>query len=116
MLEKETEAGAPRQRVAANHSACHPEPREDDTGVRLPDAALPHLRFLLLDTDPDELLEARNGDMETVLSQAETLLARLQRPAHYLKPGPDRQVLEQWLPPALMSRLPRDQTTPSGLQ
>jgi hypothetical protein len=42
------------------------------------------------------------------------LVARLQRPSQYLKPGRERQALEKWLTPDWLSRLPREQTTPNG--
>jgi hypothetical protein len=75
---------------------------------------LPHVRLLLLDADPDDLLKATQGDADTTLRRGETLLARLQRPSQYLKPGRDLQTLEKWLDPELLRRLPRDQTTPQG--
>jgi serine/threonine protein kinase len=74
----------------------------------------PQVRFLLLDADPDELLQATQGDADTALRREETLLARLQRPSQYLKPGRELQELEKWLDPELLRRLPRDQTTPQG--
>jgi hypothetical protein len=75
---------------------------------------LPHVRLLLLDTDPDRLWQASQGDADTALRPAETLALRLQRPSHYLRPGRERQALEKWLEPDLLCRLPRAQTTPNG--
>jgi hypothetical protein len=74
----------------------------------------PHVRLLLLDTDPDELWQATQGDADTALKPTETLALRLQRPSHYLKPGRERQAMEKWLEPDLLCRLPRAQTTPNG--
>jgi hypothetical protein len=74
---------------------------------------LPNVRLLLLDADPDELAKATQGDADTAL-RGQTLLARLQRPSQYLKPGRERQELEKWLSPDLLCRLPRDQTTPDA--
>jgi hypothetical protein len=77
-------------------------------------AALPNIRFLHLDTDPDVLGQLEGGDTNATISEREVLLARLQRPAHYLKPGRERQAIEPWLPVSVLSRLPRDQVTPGG--
>ncbi|MCI0377342.1 MAG: protein kinase [Gemmataceae bacterium] len=78
--------------------------------------ALPNLRFLLIDTDPDDLRSALGGEAETALKESETLLTRLQRPSHYIKPGPERHSVEQWLPPSLLTHLPRDQAVAGGLR
>ncbi|MCI0641474.1 MAG: protein kinase [Gemmataceae bacterium] len=78
--------------------------------------ALPNLRFLLIDTDPDDLRAGLRGEAETALKESETLLTRLQRPSHYIKPGPERHSIEQWLPPNLLSHLPRDQAVAGGLR
>jgi serine/threonine protein kinase len=74
---------------------------------------LPNVRLLLLDADPDELAKATQGDADTSL-RGQTLLARLQRPSYYLKPGRERTILERWLVPESLVQLPRDQTTPGS--
>jgi eukaryotic-like serine/threonine-protein kinase len=77
---------------------------------------LANVRLLLIDTDPDDLLLATQGDHDTSLERGETVLARLQRPSQYLKPGRERQEMEKWLDPELLRRLPREQTTPNGIR
>jgi hypothetical protein len=79
-----------------------------------PAAAWPHLRLLHLDTDPEGTREATEGTPDTVLKESEVLLARLQRPSHYLKAGRECETLQSWLPMGMLSRLPRDQATPVG--
>ncbi len=79
-----------------------------------PADVLPNVRFLLLDADPDELSQATEGESETALTDRETLLTRLQRPAQYLRHGRERLELEQWMPMGMLQRLPREQTTPGG--
>jgi hypothetical protein len=75
---------------------------------------LPSVRLLLLDTDPDDLQRATEGDPDTALPPGETLAVRLQRPSHYLKPGRERNWLQSYLDPEQLCRMPRTQTTPSG--
>jgi hypothetical protein len=79
-----------------------------------PPAVLPHLRLLQIDADPDALAKATRGETEAALAEKETVLARLQRPAHYLKPGRERQAVEAWFPLGFLSRFARDQVTPAG--
>src|ERR1019366_3182660 len=50
-----------------------------------PPEGLPYLRFVALDTDAETLHRAANIDQRSALHTQETLLARLQRPSHYLK-------------------------------
>jgi hypothetical protein len=78
--------------------------------------ALPHVRLLYLDTDPDALQMATGGHPDSALRSAEVLLTRLHRPSHYLKPGLDgQQRLVSWLNPKLLFRMPRQQTS-AGLR
>jgi serine/threonine protein kinase len=79
-----------------------------------PPEVLPHVRLCAIDTDPDVLGEVGKGEAGAVVHEHEVTLARLHRPAHYLKPGRERQELERWLPRGMLSRLPRDQTTTAG--
>src|SRR5205814_8584393 len=51
-----------------------------------PPEQLPHLRWLFLDTDPDDAVAAANAAPGVTLTTDEILLARLNRPGHYLKP------------------------------
>jgi hypothetical protein len=79
-----------------------------------PPDVLPHVRLLYLDTDPDVVRQAPRGEPDAALTDGEVVLARLQRPTHYLKPGRERQIVEPWLNMGLLSRLPRDQVTAAG--
>ena len=77
-------------------------------------ATFPNIRLLQLDADPEGLREAPEGGTDAVLREREVLLARLQRPTHYLKPGREHDALASWFPLTMLSRLPRDQVTPCG--
>jgi hypothetical protein len=79
-----------------------------------PPSHWPHIRLLQIDTDAAAHDQAAQGEPETVLSGAELLLARLHRPAHYLRLGVERQALQHWLPVGMLSRLARDQCTTGG--
>jgi serine/threonine protein kinase len=75
-------------------------------------AAVPNLRLLLLDTDPEVLrLATRGSDTGRGLSTNEMLLAPLHRPAHYLKPRDGRPPIESWFNPRMLYRIPRTQVT-----
>jgi eukaryotic-like serine/threonine-protein kinase len=78
--------------------------------------ALPHVRLLYLDTDPEAVQLATGGNPQSALRSAEVLLTRLHRPSHYLKPGLDGEPrLVSWLNPKLLYRMPRQQTS-AGLR
>jgi hypothetical protein len=79
-----------------------------------PAGTFPHLRFLQLDTDPEAAWGATQGGTDSMLMESEVLLARLQRPAHYLKLGRERETMRSWLPMEILARLPRDQATTAG--
>jgi hypothetical protein len=66
-------------------------------------AAVPHVRLLSIDTDP-----------ETATGNRDMLLAKLYRPSHYLIKFRDAGGLD-WLPPGLLYRLPRNPST-TGLR
>lgn len=72
---------------------------------------LPHLRFLLLDTDPEIMRQATRGPAGASLSAGEVLLAQLNRPSHYLKPRDGRPALDSWLNTRMLYRIPRSQVT-----
>ena len=61
------------------------------------DEATPHVRTLYIDTDPDGLTAATQGKAESALAPQETLLTRLHRPTHYLKPREGLPKVESWL-------------------
>jgi hypothetical protein len=75
-----------------------------------PSDVLPHLRLLVLDTDPEVARAASRGGSGS-LSPGEVLLAPLNRPAHYLKPRDGRLQFESWLNPRMLYRIPRTQLT-----
>ncbi|MDW8223976.1 MAG: tubulin-like doman-containing protein [Gemmatales bacterium] len=69
---------------------------------------LPHLRLIHLDTDP----EAQHGWGQEFLQQGgEIILARLQRPARYLRPKDHLPDISEWLDPQMLYRMPRSQLT-----
>jgi serine/threonine protein kinase len=94
---------------------------------------VPHLRFLLLDTDNEvvrqvgagretrncggtrngegtrETREARSSDSSLTLG--EVLVAPLNRPSHYLKPRDGRPRLDTWFNPRMLYRIPRSKVT-----
>jgi hypothetical protein len=72
--------------------------------------ALPNLRQLLLDTDPEVLRAATRGT-GTALTAGEVLLAPLNRPGHYLKPRDGRLPVGSWCNPKMVYRIPRAQVT-----
>jgi serine/threonine protein kinase len=74
-------------------------------------AQAPHLRLLLLDTDPEVVRTATAGRAGAALSGSEVLLAPLNRPSHYLRPRDGKPALEGWLNPRMLYRIPRSQVT-----
>jgi eukaryotic-like serine/threonine-protein kinase len=74
-------------------------------------AALPHLRWLFIDTDPETIEQALVAPEPEALGAGEVFAARLQRPAHYLK-REDLPPIEHWLRGEVLYRMPR---TPSTL-
>jgi eukaryotic-like serine/threonine-protein kinase len=74
-------------------------------------AEAPHLRLLLLDTDPDAVRTATAARSGAALSASEVLLAQLNRPSHYLRPRDGKPALESWLNPRMLYRIPRSQVT-----
>src|SRR6185312_10095082 len=86
-----------------------------------PLSQLTHLRFLLLDTDPEVIRAATHGSPLAQASGAgtsagalaanEVLLAPLSRPTHYLKPRDGRPALDSWLNHRMLYRIPRSQVT-----
>jgi hypothetical protein len=76
-----------------------------------PPARLEHLRFVLIDTDPDVVRQATSGAGRGGLSAGDVVLAPLNRPSYYLKPRDGRPHLEKWLNPRILYRIPRSQVT-----
>jgi len=70
-------------------------------------AALPHIRILYVDTDPDDADTAARGDGG--LTAEEVLLMRLNRASHYLKPRRNgRSLIEGWFDAQWLYRIPRN--------
>jgi hypothetical protein len=79
---------------------------------------LPHLRLMVLDTDPEVSRAATRGSGTGVspvdggrLNESDVLLAALNRPSHYLKPRDGRPGVESWLHTRMLYRIPRSQVT-----
>jgi serine/threonine protein kinase len=66
---------------------------------------LPHVRLLFIDTDPEAIHLAGQGKADGLFN-GEMLLARLQRPAHYLKAHEH----ESWLNSKVLYRIPRSRS------
>ena len=81
--------------------------------------ALPHLRLLYIDTDPDGIGAALRGAAPAAcLQPQEVMLTRLNRPSHYLKPrdthtGGGTPAITTWLDAKVLYRITRNQTTGS---
>ena len=74
-------------------------------------ANAPHLRLLLLDTDPDVVRTATAGRPGAALSGNDVLLAPLNRPSYYLRPRDGKPGHAGWLNPKMLYRIPRSQVT-----
>jgi serine/threonine protein kinase len=73
--------------------------------------AVPNLKFLLLDTDPEITRPATQGKASAALSNGEVFIAPLSRPSHYLKPRDGRPNLATWIDQKMLYRIPRTQVT-----
>ena len=73
--------------------------------------ALPNLRILYLDTDPESMRAALEGGGTLALEPPEILPTRLARASHFLKPGRQHIPLDSWFDGRLLYRLPRNQST-----
>jgi len=78
--------------------------------------AVPHLRFLYIDTDP-EAGSAINPDNDgnPGLAAREVILTRLNRPAHYLQHSHLPSV-ESWMPAGSLYKLPRNPAGTDGVR
>jgi serine/threonine protein kinase len=72
--------------------------------------ALPSLRMVFLDTDPETVQLASRATAQQALHQHEVLWTRLHRPSHYIKPRDIHTGLETWLHAKMLYRIPRQQT------
>jgi serine/threonine protein kinase len=76
---------------------------------------LANLRYLYIDSDPESSRQATKAPGAIAFSANEVLLARLNRPSHYLKPRDGRTVVDSWIDPQMLYRIPRSQLT-TGLR
>ena len=76
---------------------------------------LGNLRFLYIDSDPETPRQATKAPGGIALSANEILLARLNRPSHYLKPRDGRTIVDSWIDTQMLYRIPRSQLT-TGLR
>src|SRR5262249_49421245 len=67
---------------------------------------IPNVRLLFLDTDPETTQEAMDEASICALAPDEVFAARLNRPAHYLKPRRNgRSILEGWFDSQVLYRV-----------
>jgi serine/threonine protein kinase len=85
--------------------------RERLAACAAPLSQLPHLRWLLVDTDAEVVRLAGRGRAQTALTPNEILLAPLGRPSHYLKPRDGKAPFSAWLNQKVLYRIPRSQAT-----
>ena len=72
---------------------------------------LPHIKTLFIDTDSDTLHSATTAGTGA-LEPTDVIPARLNRPAHYLKPRRNgRSLIEGWFDPQTLYRIPRNPAT-----
>lgn len=75
--------------------------------------ALPTIRFLYIDTDPEAVAAATQGP--EALAAREVILTRLNRPAHYLQQSFAPNI-ETWMPPGLLYQLPKNPGPAAGVR
>jgi hypothetical protein len=83
--------------------------RESLTNRVGPAAVVPHIRLLYIDTDPDVLKELPSGG-ENIITQSDCVLARLNRPTHYLGLS-NRLRIESWIDNKVIYKIPRQPVT-----
>lgn len=77
-------------------------------------AHLANIRTIYLDSDPDHLTLATRGGA-AALHTHETVLTRLHRASHYIKPKDGTTSVQSWLPSRMLYRIPR-QAVPAGVR
>jgi hypothetical protein len=70
------------------------------------------LRVLHIDTDPEAARQATTGDAPSLMTSSDFVLAKLNRPSHYLK---SKNRLSGWFNPKMLYRIPRNLVT-TGLR
>jgi serine/threonine protein kinase len=76
---------------------------------------VPYIRMVGLDVDAETVQHAGSGDPRTSLRANELMVARLQRPSHYLKGHDGKPMGDTWLNPKLLYRIPK-QASSSGVR
>ena len=78
---------------------------------------LPTVRLLYIDTDPESIQSATEPTAASPLDPNEVFPARLNRPAHYLKPRRHgRSIIEGWFDPQLLYRIKAGNPSTQGLR
>ncbi len=72
---------------------------------------LPSLRLLLLDTDPETVHGVSGGKSSLGFAPSDVLLARLNRPSHYLRSREGRTRIDTWFNLKMLYRIPRTPVT-----
>ncbi len=75
--------------------------------------AIPHVRFVYIDTDPESTAAATQGT--DALPPRDVVLARLNRPTHYLQQSTIPPV-ENWLPTGLLYKLSKNPGPAGGIR
>ncbi|MCS6851048.1 MAG: protein kinase [Gemmataceae bacterium] len=77
--------------------------------------ATPQLRTLFIDTDPETTEAAVHDGDGTAWEPKDVILARLNRPSHYLRPRDGRVCLDLWFNSKMLYHIPRNPAT-AGLR
>jgi serine/threonine protein kinase len=75
---------------------------------------VPNIRFLYIDTDPESFPDKPVEESGTLISK-EVVVARLNRPAHYLQRD-SLPPVDQWMPPGLLYKLARTPGAANGVR
>jgi serine/threonine protein kinase len=73
-------------------------------------SALPNLRLMYIDTDPDTAHAAAHG-AGGIIDPSQIILTRLNRPSHYIKAVGGRSPIESWFNSKLLYRMQRNPLT-----
>ncbi|MFO0936195.1 MAG: tubulin-like doman-containing protein [Gemmataceae bacterium] len=77
--------------------------------------AVPHIRFLFIDTDADEIALATNAEIAGALTTEDVYFARLNRPGYYLQRD-GLPPIEQWMPQGFLYKLPKEPKNSGGVR
>lgn len=76
---------------------------------------IPTVRMLYVDTDPDGFRAATEGSPKEALAASEVILAKLNRPSHYMRSQSSKARMGNWFNQKLLYRIPRNLIT-TGLR